>query len=98
VLGELAGHRSDDGQIVGALAEDAGLVARTRKHITLDPELRDFVSPTTYTVVARETDDLGALHGDPVWSETRRADVVWTDRYTNIVSVFEWGTHTSTGR
>lgn len=73
--------------IVGALAEDAGYEARTQLHRS--PSDRPLVYTSAYTVVARSEDHLEGLADGSNWEETERADVVWTDDFTNIVRVLK---------
>lgn len=77
--------------VVGAIAEDAGLVARTQLHIPPRKERRKkHIDASKYTVVARDVDDLYDLANSGYWREPRVAPVVWTDDFTNVVSVFDW--------
>ncbi len=78
--------------VVGAVAADAGVATRTQLH---NPPRRqridNHIDRSKYTVVARTDEDLAPLVADErVWRDTWRADVVWTDDFTNVVSVFEW--------
>ena len=44
---------------------------------------------STFTVVAEQKKDLGRLADSPRWKEAKKADVVWTDSFTNIVSALK---------
>lgn len=78
--------------VVGAIAADAGLVSQTQLHNPPRRERRvNHIDRSKYSVVARSVDDLAPLLVEKyVWRDTRKADVVWTDDFTNIISVFEW--------
>ena len=75
--------------IVGNLANDAGMVAY------LQDDQRTVGSgrmPSTWSVMARSNDDLGALLADPRWVALK-ADPslkVWTDDYSSVLTVFNW--------
>jgi hypothetical protein len=75
--------------IVGALADDMGLVARTKSYSPPSAGGPALAYRSHYTLVAREKDDLRGLNDDPTWKETDVADVVWTDSFTNIVSALK---------
>jgi len=76
--------------VVGAIADELGYATRTRSYQPSMQEDEDLAYGSTFTIVARDQADLKRLASAPRWKETNRADVVWTDRYTNIVSVFQW--------
>jgi len=76
--------------IVGAIAAKLGYATRTRSYQPSRQEDEELAYGSTFTVVAREESDLKRLADDSRWQPTDRADVVWTDSYTNIVSVFRW--------
>lgn len=77
--------------VVGAIVEDAGLVSRTQLHVPPKKERRRRqIDASCYTVVAREESHLRTLALGPRWKPTKPANVLWTDDFTNVVSVFEW--------
>ncbi|MGM0558886.1 MAG: spermidine synthase [Myxococcota bacterium] len=76
--------------VVGAIAEDLGLATRTQAYRPQGVEEEALAYTAVYTVLARDEEDLGAIADDEYWRETDRADVVWTDDFTNIVSVMYW--------
>jgi SAM-dependent methyltransferase len=77
--------------VVGGIVKDAGLVARTQLHIPPKRERREKqIDASKYTVVARELDDFHAIKDEERWREVEPADIVWTDDFTNIITVFEW--------
>jgi len=76
--------------IVGRLADQAGLVARTRTYQPPDDGSLPLAFGSVYTVVARDASDLHGLAQSDHWKPTQKADVLWTDTFTNIVSVYDW--------
>jgi spermidine synthase len=79
--------------VVAQLAMDAGLAAKVRRDVGAPPSRS---GPGRYAshwvVMARSMDDLGAIATDRQWqSLRRRARVhVWTDDFSNIMTVFRW--------
>jgi hypothetical protein len=76
--------------VVGNLAKDLHLVGLYQYD-------RDFIGKvgkrsSQWALLARRTEDFGKLAQDPRWSPLRRRpDVgVWTDDYSNLLSVFKW--------
>jgi SAM-dependent methyltransferase len=77
--------------VVGALVEDLGLASCTRSYSpTTDRNDESLAYASTYTIVARDSSDLDPLREQGQCSETNDAGVVWTDRFSNVASVFEW--------
>lgn len=74
--------------VLGALARDAGLIARVRSDRNISPEqARDGKSPSIWVVIAAREADLGALATDPRWgmARSRPDEAVWTDDFSNLV-------------
>jgi hypothetical protein len=91
--GLLAFHISsrfiDLAPVLGALAHDAGLVARVRYDLTLTREEgRDGKLASSWVVMAAREADIGILARDSRWVEPRRrpGELVWTDQFSNIVT------------
>lgn len=81
-------HVALDG-VVAALARDAGLTALVGRATAPSP---DGPVPTTWVVLARRTEHLGAIAADPRW---RRAPAgasarPWTDDFSNVRGVLRW--------
>jgi hypothetical protein len=76
--------------LVGALAEDKGLVARTRFHYPRRNLRNKNVYTSVYTVVARDEEDLRSLAENRGWKPTKTNGVVWTDSYSDVVSILDW--------
>jgi SAM-dependent methyltransferase len=81
--------------VLGDLAAEAGFVCRSqhesRDKIPAD-ELAGGRLPSHYLVMARRVEHLGSLARDPRWRtvEPRPGARVWTDDYSNIISVWKW--------
>jgi spermidine synthase len=76
--------------VVAALAKDRGLIARAG----VGPrDRRTYESSSTWIAVARTEADLGPLTADANWWTPRlRPDVEpWTDDYSSLLTVFDWG-------
>ncbi|HZT58506.1 MAG TPA: fused MFS/spermidine synthase [Pyrinomonadaceae bacterium] len=77
-------------RVVGGLAADAGLVARVFADKEYDPDAgRD---PSTWCVVARKEEDLGALATDARWQplDARGYKLeLWRDDFSNVVTLFK---------
>lgn len=90
VLFHVSNRYLDVEGVVGAIADELGYVARTRSYQPAMQDNHTLAYGSTFTVVAREESDIRELIESPRWNETSKADVVWTDDFTNIVSVFKW--------
>ncbi|MGR9074498.1 MAG: spermidine synthase, partial [Gammaproteobacteria bacterium] len=80
-------------QLLGNLAEDSGLVAYTRKDFKVSrDEFREGKAGSQYVVMARSKKDLGDIAANPQWKpiSPKEMPVVWTDRFSNILSVIKW--------
>jgi hypothetical protein len=79
--------------LLAALAQDAGLICRSRHDPVIAPEdLMMAKDASQYVVLARRVEDLGALAANPEWKEIRPVEGsgVWTDQYTNIFRLLRW--------
>ncbi|MFZ0879952.1 MAG: fused MFS/spermidine synthase, partial [Candidatus Acidiferrales bacterium] len=76
-------------KVLGNVASDAGLIALIQDDTT---SLGAGKLPSTWVVMARTKDDLGALIGDPRWAVLKRDPKarVWTDDYSSLLTVFIW--------
>lgn len=94
--GILAFHISnrhlDLGPVLARLVQDAGM-AGIRARRSAPGELAESgLSASDWVVLARREADLGTLRTDPGWTaldQERRAPL-WTDDYSNILSVYRW--------
>jgi SAM-dependent methyltransferase len=77
-------------RVVGGDARDAGLVARIFADGEYKPEIGK--DPSTWVVVARSPQDLGALSLDTRWQtldERTYKLELWRDDFSNVISVFK---------
>ncbi|HYN86287.1 MAG TPA: hypothetical protein VER32_13650 [Pyrinomonadaceae bacterium] len=91
VLFHTSNRGLDLSAVVGGLARDAGLAA-----VIMDDSeyLHDIgKEPSQWVAVARRAEDLSALRGDARWlpleEHPARRFVLWTDDFSDIVSVFK---------
>jgi hypothetical protein len=79
--------------VVANLAQDAGLVCRYREDLSLTAadkaEGRD---PSQWVLMARSREDLGPLDRTVQWLPLagRPNKALWTDDFSNILSIFKW--------
>ena len=75
--------------VAGNLAKDAGLMALWQDDRI---SVGSGKAPSTWVVMARTKEDLGALTSDPRWlrlgDDPRQA--VWADDYSSVLDVFAW--------
>lgn len=81
--------------VFGDLAADAGLVCRARTETEKDispADLKQGKTSSHWVVMARRAEDLGFLADDPNWKDVRGrpGSTVWTDDFSNLLSVFRW--------
>jgi hypothetical protein len=79
--------------VIGNLANDAGLVSRVQHDLAIDP--RDAgrgKMGSQWAIVARTTEALGPLAGDPRWirPRIRPGTTAWTDDFSSLLSVYVW--------
>jgi hypothetical protein len=80
--------------VLGDLAADAGLVCRAQKQLPeelTEDQVRGRQMPSHWVVMARSAADLGSLASDGRWHavEPRPNARIWTDDYSNILSVLK---------
>jgi hypothetical protein len=79
--------------VVGRLAAEAGLVCLSRADLNVSEEDRSRGKrPSHYMVMACRAQDIRLLANNPQWKKvTSRPDApVWTDQYSNLLSLFRW--------
>lgn len=79
-------------RVVGGLAADAGLVARVFPDKEYDADAGH--DSSTWCVVARNEQDLGALASDARWQPLDASDYkleLWRDDFSNVVTLFKSG-------
>jgi hypothetical protein len=85
MLLHISNRHLDLSRLVAGLAVDAGLVARIQTYVPPGENAASrFRTSSTWVALARSADDL------PAWEPLRPdpADPVWTDDFSNILSVF----------
>jgi len=77
--------------VLATLARDASLIARLRDDTSLPDRESDLgKSGSLWLVMARTTQDLSALAGDPRWQPARDTNhPVWTDDYSSLLSILK---------
>jgi hypothetical protein len=78
--------------VVSGIARSLGLTAAGRDHRPSADERRRGVNRSHWVALGRDASALGPLHGDPRWRPLGLDpdEPVWTDEYSNILSVVEW--------
>ena len=94
--GLLAFHISnqflDLGPIVSRLAAERGLGALNQVQDVTDAVMRTTGRYSSHwMLLARDRADFGPLLQDPRWLSPPPPGPLWTDDYSNILSVFQWG-------
>ncbi len=75
--------------VLAKLADECGLADRLRDD---DQDYEIGKDGSTWVLLARSEQDFGGLAGNPDWKKIERqgAITVWTDDFSNILSVFKW--------
>lgn len=75
--------------VLAKLADEHGLADRFRDD---EQDYEIGKDGSTWVLLARSEQDFGGLAGNPDWKkiERREAVAVWTDDFSNILSVFKW--------
>ncbi|MBV9122701.1 MAG: fused MFS/spermidine synthase, partial [Planctomycetes bacterium] len=81
--------------VLGDLAADAGLVCRARQETAAEissAEKQQGKTPCHWVVMAQSEKDLGALASSPEWKAVtgRPGARVWTDDFSNLLSIIQW--------
>ncbi len=77
--------------IVARLASERGLSVLDQRHDVSEKEMRatGWYS-SSWMLLARAREDFGPLLKDPRWLKPPPPGPLWTDDYSNILSVFQW--------
>ena len=80
-------------KVVGNAARDLRLVCRIERHKPTEAQRERTYSASVWATLVRAPADLGRLGGDRRWHPCRgdRSLEVWTDDYSNLLSVVDWG-------
>jgi hypothetical protein len=78
--------------VLGDLAHEEGLVCLSRSDLQVSQnELSKGKAASIFVVMARRPEDISKLVNNPNWKEVPRSgQAVWTDQYSNILSLFRW--------
>jgi hypothetical protein len=79
--------------VLAALARDANVVCRFRDDLAVTPnEEEEGKEKSQWALLARAPDSLGPLARSSAWYalEGKREIDVWTDHFSNILSIFMW--------
>jgi hypothetical protein len=79
--------------VLGHLAHDLDLAGLFQDDMELsEVEEKAKKAPSTWAVMARQSPDLSRLAADHRWKPLSRSpkSTLWTDDFSNIVSVFKW--------
>jgi hypothetical protein len=78
--------------VVSGIARSLGLAAVSRDHRPSAGERRRGVNRSHWVALGRDASALGRLRADPRWRalDGETGQPVWTDEYSNILSVVEW--------
>jgi hypothetical protein len=79
--------------VLGAIAADLGMDGRWRSFVPSDAESDAGLLMSTWAVLARNADALGAVAGDDRWHRLPDTGLrVWTDNYSSLMAVIKWTT------
>jgi len=93
LLVHISNRRLDLEPVVGALAKDADMTALVQNHdLANEIQNKTFEYGSDWVIVAKHAEDLGVLAADGRWRKLRvsPADKIWTDDYSNLLSVIKW--------
>lgn len=93
LLVHISNRRLDLEPVVGALARDAGMYALIRNHDVADSvQDKTFEYGSDWVVLAKREHDIDVLRADNRWRRVISAPAsdVWTDDYSNLLSVIKW--------
>jgi hypothetical protein len=78
--------------VVSGNARSLGLPGLSQSYAVSQAEARDGAASSIWILVARNRAALGTLVDDSRWKrlDTRRGQPVWTDEFSNILSVVRW--------
>jgi hypothetical protein len=91
LLVHISNGRLDLEPVVDALAKNAGMVALVRDFDPLEPlSYRRLKYASHWVILARTRTDLISLADDRRWRNLRSGRHLWTDDYSNLVSIIKW--------
>jgi protein-L-isoaspartate O-methyltransferase len=78
-------------RVVADLVADAGLASCLQTQLPDVEEQQAYRTPTSWVVIARSEQQLGALAADPRWQPMPEgAGLPWTDDFSNLVGALLW--------
>jgi hypothetical protein len=78
--------------VLGSLAEDAGLASLARDdHTVTDADRQVWKTASSWVVMARDPAALGRLRDDTDWYPLAAGQDPWTDDYSDVFGVVNWG-------
>jgi hypothetical protein len=78
--------------VLGSLAEDAGLASLARDDNTVtDADRQVWKTASSWVVMARDPAALGRLRDDTDWYPLAAGHDIWTDDYSDVFGVVNWG-------
>lgn len=93
LLVHISNRRLDLEPVVGALAKDADMTALVQNHdLANEIQNKTFEYGSDWVIVAKHPEDLAVLAADSRWRKLRVSppDKIWTDDYSNLLSVIKW--------
>ena len=78
--------------VISGNARSLGLPGLSQSYVVTQAAARDGAASSIWILVARDIAALGKLAGDPRWKrlDTGPGQPVWTDEFSNILSVVRW--------
>jgi spermidine synthase len=77
--------------VVGDLARDAGVVCLVQEDVKIsEADIKRGKTGSIWVVMAKREEDLGKLVQDSRWKLLESGRLVWSDDFSNILSVFRW--------
>jgi hypothetical protein len=78
--------------VLGALAEDAGLVGLIERDGSSAAAIKNGALPSVWVVLGRSAKDLGKLAGSSRWKPllSKPGSTLWTDDFSSVISIFNW--------
>ena len=92
LLFHISGRYLDLGPVLASLAKARGLVALECDEAAVVAAMKAGKYPSRWVAIARGAEHLGKLASDERWQplQSRPGMRVWTDDYSNLLSIFDW--------
>jgi spermidine synthase len=81
--------------VVAGVARSLGLAGLSQAHAVTAEQQDRGATPSQWVVLARDKSAFGRMAGDPRWNalSVDEDQPVWTDEYSNVLSVIDWSRH-----